>query len=161
MAMSLEDTAMSAEAHRAQAIAYFNAAWDLIDTADRSAEQDREMLTRASASRQHWIDAGGTEENLAVADWQVAHAASQAGMADIALVFARAAVERAESSDLPTWLKASTHEGLARAHALAGDTASYTYEADLTRALLEKVSDIANRELIESQLASIPAPGQP
>jgi hypothetical protein len=119
------------------------------------------MLTRASASRQHWIDAGGTEENLAVADWQVAHAASQAGMADIALVFARAAVERAESSDLPTWLKASTHEGLARAHALAGDTASYTYEADLTRALLEKVSDIANRELIESQLASIPAPGQP
>jgi hypothetical protein len=150
---------MSQEEHRTQAIAYFNSAWDLIDSTDRSAEQDREMLTRAAASRQHWIDAGGTAENLAVADWQVAHAASQAGLADVALVFARAAVERAESSDLPTWLKASTHEGLARAHALAGDTASFTYEADLTRALLEKVSDPEDRELVASQLASIPAPG--
>jgi hypothetical protein len=45
-------------------------------------------------------------------------------LADVALVFARAAVERAESNDLPAWLKASAPEGLARAHAAGGDAAS-------------------------------------
>jgi hypothetical protein len=141
-----------------QAAAYFNAAWVLIETPDRTSEQDRDMLTAAFASRQHWKDAAGTAENLAVADWQIAHAASLIGMPDLALSFARAAVERAEAHDVPTWLKASTHEGLARAHAAAGESESFTYEAELARALLEKVADAEDRALIESQLASIPAP---
>jgi hypothetical protein len=149
---------MDQDDHQAQAIAYFNAAWDLIDAPNRSTEQDREMLSLAFASRQHWIDAGGTPDKLAVSDWQVAHAASQAGLADVALVFARAAVDQAESNDVPTWLKASAHEGLARAHATAGQGDLYAYEVDLTRALLEKVADPEDRTLVETQLASIPAP---
>lgn len=155
--MSPADTEMTDE-HRRQAVAYFNATWDLIDLSKRTAEQDRDMLTFAFASRQHWLEAEGTADNLAVADWQIAHAASQAGLADVALAFARAAVDRAESSDLAPWLKASTHEGLARAHALAGDGGGFTYEVDLTKALLEKVADAEDRALVETQLASIPAP---
>jgi hypothetical protein len=157
MAVSREDAALRDE-HARLAVGYFNAAWEHIEATNRSAEQNRDMLTAAFASRQHWIEADGTAENLAIADWQVAHAASLAGWADVALVFARAAVDRAESNDVPTWMKASAHEGLARAHATAGEGAGYTYEADLTRALLEKVADQEDRALIESQLASIPAP---
>jgi hypothetical protein len=143
---------------RRLAIGYFNAAWELIDLPNRSADQDRDMLTLAFASRQHWMDAEGSPENLAVADWQIGHAASKAGLADVALTFARSAVAVAESNDLPTWLKASTHEGLARAHAAAGEADGFRYEVDLTRALLEKVADPEDRTLVESQLASIPAP---
>jgi hypothetical protein len=157
MALSRE-AAASRDEHARQAVGYFNAAWDHIDATNRGAEQDRDMLTAGFASRQHWIEADGTAENLAVADWQIAHAASLAGWADVALVFARSAVHRAESNDVPTWLKASTHEGLARAHATAGEGDGYTYEAALTRALLEKVADPEDRALVESQLASIPAP---
>jgi hypothetical protein len=145
--------------HRALAVGYFNAAWDLIDLADRTAAQDRDMLTTAIASRQHWIEAGGNDENLAVADWQVAHTASLAGFSQVALSFAQAAVDRADSSDVPTWLKASTHEGLARAHSVAGDKIGYDREVAVARALLETVPDAGDRELVESQLASIPAPG--
>jgi hypothetical protein len=157
LALSREDAAVRDE-HARLAIGYFDAAWEHIEATDRSAEQNRDMLTAAFASRQHWIDADGKAENLAIADWQVAHAASLAGWGDVALVFARSAVDRAESNDVPTWLKASTHEGLARAHATAGETDGYTYEADLTRALLEKVADPEDRALVASQLASIPAP---
>jgi hypothetical protein len=82
------------------------------------------------ASRQHWIEAGGTAENLTVADWQIAHAASL-----------------------------SAHEGLARANAAAGDHAGYEREAARTRTLIEAVSDADDRALVESQLASITAPG--
>ena len=116
------------------------------------------MLTAAFASRQHWVQADGTDENLAVADWQVSHAASQAGFADVAVAFATAAVERAESASLPLWLQASTHEGLARAFAAAGDRPGYEQEAARARELLARVPDDDDRALIEGQLASIPAP---
>jgi hypothetical protein len=144
--------------HRGLAMAYFNRAWGLIDAADRTPEQDRDLLAAAFASRQHWVDAGGTPQNLAIADWQVAHAASLAGLADTALVFASAAVDRAESADLPLWMQASGREGLARAHAAAGDRAGYDREAARARELLAAVEDTEDRDLISSQLASIPVP---
>jgi hypothetical protein len=152
--------ATSAVDHRALAVGYFNAAWDLIDLPDRTPAQDREMVALASASRQHWTEAGGTAKNLAVSDWQVAHAASLAGFSDLALAFARAAVERTETAeDCPDWMLASAYEGLARAHAAAGDTAEYTRAAARAAELLAAVTEDEERDLIGSQLASIPPPG--
>jgi hypothetical protein len=151
--------AMSDTDHRALAVGYFNSAWELIDTADRTPEQDRDMLGRAFASRQHWIEAGGTAQNLAVSDWQVAHAASQARLPDVALAFARASVERVNGiEDAPAWLIASAHEGLARAHAAAGDRESYEREAQRCRDLLTRVDDEEDRTLVRSQLDAIPLP---
>lgn len=144
--------------HKALAVRYFNAAWDLIDLAARTPEQARDLLALTLASRQHWTEAGGTEENLTVSDWQVAYAASLAGFGDLALAFATAAVARGEAADVPLWLKASTHEGLARAHAAAGDSAGYDREAQRTRSLLEQVTGADERDLIRTQLESIPAP---
>jgi hypothetical protein len=144
--------------HKKLAAGYFNAAWSLIDLDTRTPEQAQELLGLTLASRQHWIEAGGTEENLTVSDWQVAYAASLGGWGDLALSFANAAVARGEAAGVPTWMKASTHEGLARAHAAAGDPAGYAREAAATRALLDQVSDAEDRALIASQLESIPAP---
>lgn len=144
--------------HKKLASGYFNSAWDLIDLESRTPEQAHDLLGLALASRQHWIQAGGTAQNLAVSDWQVAYAASLGGWGDLALSFATAAVARSEAADLPLWLKASTHEGLARAHAAAGDATGYEREAALTRSMLEQVTDTEDRALIASQLESIPAP---
>ena len=128
-----EGMAMTVD-HRALAVGYFNSTWVLIKRADRSPEQDRDMLASALASRQHWSEAGGTDDNLTVGDWQVAHVAS-----------------------LATWLQASTAEGMARAAACAGDREGYDNYAAEARDLLAQVDDKEDRELIESQLASIPA----
>jgi hypothetical protein len=144
--------------HKKLASDYFNAAWDLIDLDSRTPEQAHDLLGMTFASRQHWIQAGGTEENLTVSDWQVAYAASLGGWGDLALSFAKAAVARGEAAGVPIWMKASTHEGLARAHAAAGDRASYESEVALTRSLLKQVTDTEDRTLIASQLESIPAP---
>jgi hypothetical protein len=144
--------------HRALAVALFNQAWDLIDLADRTPAQDLDMVVTACASRRHWQEAGGIERNLVVADWQVAHTASLAGLPDLALRFASAAVNRAAATDLPAWLLASTHEALARAHAVAGDRPGYEREAAIARGLLDAAEPGEDRDIIESQLASIPAP---
>ena len=147
----------AAGAHTAFAKSAFNAAWDLIDKTDRTPDDDRQMLTLAFASRWHWGEVG-TPENKAIADWQVAHVASLIGDASLARAFAQAAYDSARRGDLPDWLRASTAEGLARAHACAGDRTSYDTYATEARHLVEQLDDEEDRELILGQLASIPAP---
>lgn len=144
--------------HRALAVGYFNSTWELIDLPSRTPEQDRDMLASALASRQHWGEGGGEAENLAIADWQVAHVASLAGWPEVAVTFAAAAYERARAADLPTWMRASTAEGMARACAAAGDRAGYDKYATEARELLATVDDEEDRNLVESQLASIRRP---
>lgn len=144
-------------AHRSFAVAAFNAAWQLVDSPQRSAADDRQMLTLAFASRWHWGEVG-TPENKVIADWQVGHVASLVGNAPLALEFARAAYDAARADDLPDWLRASTAEGLARAHACAGDRTSYETCAAEARQLVEQLDDEEDRELILGQLATIPLP---
>src|SRR5215469_13723295 len=98
----------------------FKRAWELIDCQGRTPEQDRMMLVTACAAYLHW-DSVGTEENRAIADWQIAHVASLLGYGDLALSHATSALSRVQAADLPSWLAASVLEGLARAHAAAGN----------------------------------------
>ena len=143
-----------ADEQRKLAVGMFNATWALIDTKDRSPEQDREMLTAACASRQLWGNIGGPEQ-LVTGDWQVAHVASLLGHTALALDFATAAYSRAAVSEVPGWLKASACEGLARAHAVAGHSQERDAWIDRARQLLAEVDDAEDRELIESQIATI------
>jgi hypothetical protein len=141
---------------RALAVSLFNRTWDLLE-ADRDDAGDRMLLATALASRLHW-EGIGTDENYAAGDWLVAHVASRLGHADLALDFAAAAHQRAVEADppVPQWLVASTQEGMARAHAVAGHDEERDHWAADARSTLEDVDDTEDRELIESQLATVP-----
>src|SRR4051812_49887169 len=80
-------------AHRALAVGYFNQTWELIRSDSRTPEQTLDMLTTTFASRRHWIDAGGADDNIVVGDWQVAHAVSLAGFVDVAAAFSTSAYD--------------------------------------------------------------------
>jgi hypothetical protein len=152
---------------RALAVGLFNRTWELLERRDNAtdlttasdggAADDRLLLETAMASRLHW-EGIGSAENLAAGDWLVAHVASRLGYADLALEFAGAAHERATTAgpEVPTWLVASTQEGLARAHATAGHDEERDRWAADARRTLEAVDDDEDRELIESQLATVP-----
>ena len=129
------------DSQRGLAAQTFNAAWNLIDKSERTSEEERQMLTLACASRALWEGIGGAEQKV-TGDWQVAHVASLLGHASLALEFANAAYEEASTSDVPTWLLASTCEGLARAHATAGHVDE---TADLDRTRSGVVSDCRRR----------------
>jgi hypothetical protein len=141
--------------HRTFAGAAFNRSWDLIDKADRSPADEAELLTAVFASRYHW-EPIGNDENKAIGDWQIAHAASQLGLAPIALRFATAALERTQAAGRDDWLLASCYEGVARAHAIAGSPGERDRYIALARAVLDTVEDPEDRELIESQISTIP-----
>ena len=143
------------DGQRELAVSYYNATWELIEKPERSPEDDREMLLLACASRQLWGDIGGPIE-LATGDWHVAHVASLLGESSLALAFAASAYERASTQGVPSWLVASTCEGLARAHATAGHLSEC--DAWIVRAneYLAQVDEQEDREIITSQIASIP-----
>jgi hypothetical protein len=134
--------------------ALFNRTWTLIEK-PRTSEEDREMLATAFASRLHWQGIG-SDENLAVGDWLIAHVASRLGYADLALDFAAAAHERTVRAGLADWVLASSLEGLARAHAVAGHEDERDDYVARARQALESVDDVEDRELIESQIATVP-----
>jgi hypothetical protein len=141
--------------HRTFAGAAFNRSWDLIDKPERSPADDAELLTTVFASRYHW-ESIGNDENKAIGDWQISHAACHLGLASIAMRFSTSALERAQGAGRDDWLLASCYEGVARAHAVSGDSAERDRYIGLARAVLDTVDDAEDREHIESQINTIP-----
>lgn len=142
---------------RALGAQLFNRVWELLDRPERTADDNAEMLAAAFASRWHWGQVeDASAENRAVGDWQIAHVASQLGHASVALEFARRALATAEAEGWQDWQRASMLEGMARAYAAAGDAegrARYLSEAS---AALASIAEDEDRDLIASQLATVP-----
>ena len=138
--------------HRAVAVRTYNAAWELLE-ADRSAEQDLDLLGLAMTSRYHWGFAGGGRE-LAVADWMASRCCAAVGAGELAVSYADAALARTEVG-FPAWLLASLHEGRARAAAAVGDTGRRDRHVAAARQELAREADAEDRAVIEQQLADL------
>src|SRR5204862_6157437 len=69
---------------RALAVGLFNHVWTLLETPDRTVEQDDEMIHAAHASRYHWGEVG-EKVNLARGEWQCSRVYAVLGRADPAL----------------------------------------------------------------------------
>ncbi|MEY2399022.1 MAG: hypothetical protein QOJ00_2196 [Actinomycetota bacterium] len=145
------------EAHQYFAIETFNGAWELIDKTDRTPDDDAEMLQRAFTSRWHWGFVGGAEQ-WATGDWQIAHVASLLGYGWMAQVYARRAFATCENEGWTDWRRASMLEGMARAAAAAGDEVEFAKYYALAQQAVAAIVDPEDRELIASQLATVPVP---
>jgi hypothetical protein len=139
--------------HRQLAVDAFNSCWQLLER-DRDEAADLELLEVALTSRHHWRAEGGAQQ-AAIADWMVSRCFAELADGPMSLRFARSALATAPA-DGPAWLTASLLEGLARAHAVNGDAAARDDAvARATDALALEV-DLEDRELIASQLATVP-----
>ena len=145
------------EAHQYFAIETFNSAWELIEKPDRSDDDDAAMLERAFASRWHWGFVGGLLQ-LASGDWQIAHVASLLGYGWMAQFYAQRAFDICEREGWGDWQRASMLEGMARAAAAAGDTEGHARYYALAVDAVAAIEEDAEREVIASQLATVPNP---
>jgi hypothetical protein len=139
--------------HRQVAGQTYNAAWTLLES-DRSAQQDRELLTLAFASRYHWAIVGGPAEAV-ISDWMVSRCCAAVGEPALAVRFAEAALAGL-GDDAPAWLRASVHEGMARACAAAGNTAGRETHVVLAQQAIALETDAEDRALILAQIANLP-----
>jgi hypothetical protein len=86
------------DAHRWFAVEYNNQAWDIVEGTDRSPDAIARLLDYAHAACLHW-SAIGTVLNRQRALDLLAHAYAAAGIGELALRFARQALELCESND--------------------------------------------------------------
>ena len=134
-----------------EASAAFNATWDLLDKTDRTAAEDRLMLTLAHTSRYLWQANGGPKQ-WSIGDWQISRAYAALGQAELARSFAGSALDLATDPALEPFLLAAAHEGMARALALANSPLSAQH-ADQARKLATALSDPEDAQVILSDLS--------
>jgi hypothetical protein len=142
-------------AHRTLGIQTYNRCWELLEQLERTGDDDALLLTLAFTSQYHWSFVAGPQEAI-ISSWMIARAAAAVGEGHLALTFARAACEAAQSPGVEDWLVASTAEGLARAYAATGDLESRDEWCERSESLVAAIADEESRELIASQLASVP-----
>ena len=147
---------MTPEEERQLAVDLFNRAWTLIDSDERTPEQDDELIHAAHASRHHWA-AVGTPANLARGEWQLSRVYVTLGRAEPALHHARRCLAYCESNPdaLQDWDLPYAHEALARSHALAGEADEAGRHAAAARELTARVADAEDRDHLEADLATL------
>lgn len=114
--------AVKEEDHRQRACDLFNHTWTLLGLADRTPEQNDEMIESALESRHHW-SLCGTPLNLARGDWQIARVFATLGRTEQALYYARRCLHACETTDFGPFDHAFAHEAMARAYGATDPTA--------------------------------------
>jgi DNA-binding transcriptional MerR regulator len=150
---------LDADAHRRLGKELYNHTWSLLETADRTPEQDDEMVFTTHASSYHWSKAGGTLANAARGHWQIARVYSTLGRGEPAVWHAQRCVELAEAAGAAgvadDWDLAAALEALARAQSVVGDTDAARTTLARARAALDLIADPEDREQIEQDVNSI------
>jgi hypothetical protein len=142
--------------HRELAVELFNSTWDLLDRTDRTPVEDLEMVHRAHASRYHWGVAGDAL-NWARGEWQISRVYAVIGRAEGATVHARRSLDLCLEHGYGDFDLAFAYEALARASAVAGDTASRDTWLTDARAATEQIADPEDRAMVEGDLDAIAA----
>jgi DNA-binding transcriptional MerR regulator len=150
---------LDADTHRRLGKELYNHTWSLLETADRTPEQDDEMVFTTHASSYHWSKAGGTLANAARGHWQIARVYSTLGRGEPALWHARRCVDLAQvaaaAGVADDWDLAAALEALARAQAVSGDATAARATLARARKALDAIADPGDREQIEQDVNSI------
>jgi DNA-binding transcriptional MerR regulator len=129
----------------------FNHVWTLLGRADRTTDQDDEMVHAAHASRYHWGEVG-TPANRARGEWQCSRVYAVLGRPEPALHHARRCLAICEQHDLRDWDLAAALEAGARAARVAGDATGYRDAVARARGALDAIADPEDRRVIEADL---------
>jgi hypothetical protein len=144
------------EEERRLAVDLFNRAWTLMETAERTEEQDDELINTAHASAYHWTQVG-TPANRARSEWQLSRAYTVLDRPEPALHHARRCLAYCEENPeaIEDWDLPYAHEALARAHALAGEADVAGRHAAAARELAAGVAGAEDREHLEADLGTL------
>ncbi|HEV2361355.1 MAG TPA: hypothetical protein VGS21_06620 [Acidimicrobiales bacterium] len=144
--------------HRQLGVDLFNGTWALLDTENRTTEQDDEMIHTAHASRYHWGHVGAPE-NFARGEWQISRVYAVLGRAEPSLHHAKRVLDICQANGIADFDIAAAYEALARAHAVAGDAGEARRMTELALAACEGIAEDEDREIVIGDLETIP--GQP
>jgi len=144
-----------AETHRQFAIELNGRVWDLLAKADRSVQENEEMVHAAHASCLHWLKAG-TALHHQRGEWLIAHVYAELGLAEPALRHAQRCQEltREHADQMADFDLAYAHEGLARAYAIAGQHEQAKEHLKLAKRAGQAIADKESKKIFLGDLHS-------
>jgi hypothetical protein len=144
--------------HRQLGVDLFNYTWTLLEKANRTRDEDDEMLYATHASAYHWLHADGAEpENRARSEWQISRVYAVLGRGEPAVHHAQRCLDHCLDNRIGDWDLAFAYEALARAHKVAGDDREFRRNLELAREAGAKIADAEDREHLEKDLAELTA----
>lgn len=140
--------------HRQEAVACFNATWDLIDKVTRSKREDNEMIHLAHASVYHWSKVG-EPVNIVRGEWQISRVSAMLNREESALKHAEYALEICEKENITGFDLAFIYEALARAYMVKGDKIKMDQYINLASRENEKTEKKEDKDYLFSELNTI------
>ncbi len=153
--MSEEKKITEKEMHRKFAVKAFNDTWALLDKADRTKDEEFEMIHTAHASRYHWGQIG-TPLNFARGDWQVSRVYAVLGFGVMSFKYAKSCLDICEQNDIDDFDLAFAYEALARASQVSGDVSNASGYVSLAKYAGEEIKKKEDKEYFFSELSTIP-----
>jgi hypothetical protein len=141
-------------AHKYFSAHCFNKAWDLMEKTDRTAQDDRLMVTLNQTSIYHWLQREDcNNEKLSVGYWQASRIQALLGRAAEAIGFGEVCLSY--SGELAPFYLGYAHEALARAHQLAGNNEDAKRHLVSALGLAASIRKKDDRELLETDLKQL------
>ena len=143
------------ECHKKFAIDTFNLTWQLLDKTDRTEEDDERMIHAAHASRFHWGEVG-TAVHAERGEWQISRVYSVLNRPELALHHAQRCLAICQEHGIKDFDIAFAHEAMARAYAVAEDSAQCEMHIQLAKNSGLQIEEKEDRDLFLSELETIP-----
>ena len=151
---TINDAILPEDMHRFCAVELFNRTWGLLDSNERSPQEDAAMVDMAHASRWHW-SVSGAPVNLARGSWQISRVYAVLGRGEAARVHAECYLSECEENELSEFDRAFAHEAIARACGCLGDAEGLAAHVQYGLAAAEQVADDSEREWVRRNLATV------
>jgi hypothetical protein len=153
--MSEGKTVTEEEAHRTFAIQFNGKTWELLGKPQRMKWEDELMIHSAHASCCHWLEAG-TGVHHQRGEWLVSRVYAVLGHGAAALRHASRCLELTEeyADLLEDFDRAYALEGVARAHAIAGNREEALKYIELAEEAGQAIAAEENREIFAGDLNS-------
>jgi hypothetical protein len=151
--MAEDQTLTLSQAHYHFAVDYHGKTWELLDQAERTADDNQRMLDYAHASLAHWRTAGGAVRHQR-GEWMLARVYSVLGYADLAIEHAHRTLEihKGNSAEMDDYDLPFAYEALARAYAAKGNAAESKKYLELAKATGESIQGVEDKEIFFKEL---------
>jgi tetratricopeptide (TPR) repeat protein len=143
-------------AHKYFSVECFNGAWKLLDKAERSAEDDEQMLRLSMASHWHWTQReDATPTNTSVAYWQTARIYAVLGQGQNARRYAQKCLTASQGDDIAPFYLGYAYEALARAELVCGNREQMEKYLAEARRVAQTIPDAEAKQSLLEDLVSI------
>jgi tetratricopeptide (TPR) repeat protein len=143
-----------AAAHKYFSANCFNKAWGLIDKADRTPEEDQQMVRLNQASTWHWTQREDcTDKNMSIGYWQASRIYALLGQSENARDYGQLSLDY--SKDQAPFYGGYAHEALARAEWAAGNREKAEEHLRQAHLMAGEIKEPDDKRVLEADLETI------